>query len=179
MYFWHSLIKAPQITLLLLATLRQLHINMPFSSLVGFRVRTRFQVHQDPQITPSPAMKLEEPINTPTPCTSLSFPSMFLCFSVYSPALLINYRVHLAIMLCCTVRLKRDCVAHSVCAPCRGCSVFLRRGCEIVRILIILFYKGIKGAAGRVGPYFHSCSSSGVYSHTDFFFCCTMNMFYY
>lgn len=172
MYFCHSLIKAPQITLLLPG---QLHIHMPFSSLAGFRVLTKFPhcwVHQDPQLFPSPVMKLEEPISspTPTPRSSLSFPSMFLCSSVDSLALLINYRVHLAIMLRCTVRLKRDCVAHLVCAPCQDCSVFLRPGCEIVHVLIILFYKGIKGAAGRVGPYFHSCSRSGVYSHTDFFF---------
>lgn len=143
------------------------------SSLVGFGVLTKFLrcwVHQDPWLLPSPVLKLEEPISSPTPSQPLAPPFPFpACFCLDSLALLINYQVHLAIMLRRTVRPKRDCVAHLVCAPCRSCSVFLRRGCEIVRVLIILFYKGIKGAAGRVGPYFHSCSRSGVYSHTDFF----------
>ncbi len=146
------------------------------SSLDEFRVLTRFlycRVHQDPCFSPWPVLKLMEPISSPAPIQSLAPPFPYqhvLCFSVDSLALLINYWVHLTIMLRRTVRPKRDCVARLVCTPCWSCSVFLRRGCEIVRVLIILFYKGIKGAAGRVGPYFHSCSWSGVYSHTGVFF---------
>lgn len=160
---------------LLLAASGQLHINMPF---LHWLTSEFYKV----PLLPSPSGPLSFTFTSPeaqganqltcsdpTPRTPLSFPSMFLCFSVDSLALLINYWVHLAIMLRRTVRLKRDCVAHLVCTPCWSCSVFLRRGCEIVHVLIILFYKGIKGAAGRVGPYFHSCSCSGVYSHTGVF----------
>lgn len=78
----------------------------------------------------------------------LLFPQHVLLWIV---ALLINYRVNLAIM---SVKLWLDSVALLVCALRRGCSVFLHCGCEIVRVLIILFYKGIKGAAGTVGPIF-------------------------
>lgn len=98
-------------------------------------------------------------------------PTFPACFAVDSLALLINYQVNLAIMSQRTVKLQLDSVALLVCTLRRGCSVFLHCGCEIVRVLIILFYKGIKGAAGTVGPIFiHACARAYTPTHVFEFY---------